>query len=48
MRIIIAGGDGFCGWPTALYLSKKGHEITIVDNLREGTGMMSDIVSQIR
>ncbi|MBD2870343.1 NAD-dependent epimerase/dehydratase family protein [Paenibacillus arenilitoris] len=33
MRIAIAGGDGFCGWPTALYLSKKGHEVTIIDNL---------------
>jgi UDP-sulfoquinovose synthase len=33
MRVLIAGGDGFCGWPTALYLSKKGHEITIIDNL---------------
>jgi UDP-sulfoquinovose synthase len=33
MRIVVAGGDGFCGWPTALYLSKKGHEVTIIDNL---------------
>lgn len=33
MKIIVAGGDGFCGWPTALYLSKRGHDITIVDNL---------------
>lgn len=33
MRIIVAGGDGFCGWPTALYLSKQCHEVTIVDNL---------------
>jgi UDP-sulfoquinovose synthase len=33
MRIVVAGGDGFCGWPTALYLSRKGHEVTIVDNL---------------
>lgn len=33
MRIIVAGGDGFCGWPTALYLSNKGHDVTIVDNL---------------
>ncbi|MYL64835.1 NAD-dependent epimerase/dehydratase family protein [Bacillus hwajinpoensis] len=33
MRIIVAGGDGFCGWPTALYLSKQGHEVTIVDNM---------------
>lgn len=33
MRIIVAGGDGFCGWPTALYLSKQGHQVSIVDNL---------------
>lgn len=33
MRIIVAGGDGFCGWPTALYLSNQGHEVTIADNL---------------
>ena len=33
MRIIVAGGDGFCGWPTALYLSEKGHEVTILDNM---------------
>lgn len=32
MRIIVAGGDGFCGWPTALYLSKQGHEVSIIDN----------------
>lgn len=32
MKIIIAGGDGFCGWPTALYLSKKGHNVAIIDN----------------
>lgn len=33
MKIVVAGGDGFCGWPTALYLSKQGHDVTIVDNL---------------
>ncbi|HEY2441801.1 MAG TPA: NAD-dependent epimerase/dehydratase family protein [Streptosporangiaceae bacterium] len=33
MRILVLGGDGFCGWPTALYLSDKGHEVVIVDNL---------------
>jgi UDP-sulfoquinovose synthase len=33
MRIIVLGGDGFCGWPTALHLSARGHEVTIVDNL---------------
>ena len=33
MRLIVAGGDGFCGWPTALYLSAQGHEVFILDNL---------------
>ena len=33
MRILIAGGDGFCGWPTVLYFSERGHEVAIVDNL---------------
>lgn len=33
MRIIVAGGDGFCGWPTALYLSKQGNEVAIIDNM---------------
>lgn len=33
MKIIVFGGDGFCGWPTVLHLSSLGHEIVIVDNL---------------
>ncbi|MGD0603796.1 MAG: NAD-dependent epimerase/dehydratase family protein [Streptosporangiaceae bacterium] len=33
MRILVLGGDGFCGWPTSLYLSDRGHDVTIVDNL---------------
>jgi UDP-sulfoquinovose synthase len=32
MRISVLGGDGYCGWATALYLSKKGHSVSIVDN----------------
>ena len=32
MRVLVAGGDGFCGWPTALYLSAQGHEVLIADN----------------
>src|SRR6187455_1136738 len=32
MRILVLGGDGFCGWPTALHLSDLGHQVTIVDN----------------
>lgn len=31
--IIVFGGDGFCGWPTALGLSNAGYDIIIVDNL---------------
>jgi UDP-sulfoquinovose synthase len=33
LRILILGGDGFCGWPTSLHLSASGHEVAIVDNL---------------
>src|SRR4030088_457698 len=33
MRVLVLGGDGFCGWPTSLYLSDRGHDVTIVDNL---------------
>ena len=32
LKIAVLGGDGFCGWATALYLSRKGHSIAIVDN----------------
>eukprot|EP00747_Dinoflagellata_sp_TGD_P163239 gnl/TRDRNA2_/TRDRNA2_181701_c0_seq1.p1 gnl/TRDRNA2_/TRDRNA2_181701_c0~~gnl/TRDRNA2_/TRDRNA2_181701_c0_seq1.p1 ORF type:complete len:579 (+),score=101.87 gnl/TRDRNA2_/TRDRNA2_181701_c0_seq1:50-1786(+) len=30
---LVLGGDGFCGWPTALHLSENGHKVVIVDNL---------------
>ncbi|MEP7025175.1 MAG: NAD-dependent epimerase/dehydratase family protein [Actinomycetota bacterium] len=33
MRVLVLGGDGFCGWPTTLYLSDRGHDITVLDNL---------------
>ncbi len=33
VKVLVLGGDGFCGWPTSLHLSAKGHEIKIVDNL---------------
>jgi UDP-sulfoquinovose synthase len=32
MKIAVLGGDGYCGWATALYLSGKGHSVAIVDN----------------
>ena len=33
MKVLVLGGDGFCGWPTSLNLSDNGHDVTIVDNL---------------
>ncbi len=33
MRVLVLGGDGYLGWPTALHLSRAGHEVGIVDNL---------------
>ncbi|MGB6872354.1 MAG: NAD-dependent epimerase/dehydratase family protein [Acidobacteriaceae bacterium] len=33
MKVIIIGGDGYCGWATALYLSDRGYEVAIVDSL---------------
>jgi UDP-sulfoquinovose synthase len=33
MKVLVLGGDGFCGWPTSLYLSNAGHDVVIVDNL---------------
>jgi UDP-sulfoquinovose synthase len=33
MKILVLGGDGFCGWPTSLHLSAQGHDVQVVDNL---------------
>ncbi|MBS1885203.1 MAG: NAD-dependent dehydratase, partial [Actinobacteria bacterium] len=43
MRILILGGDGYLGWPTALRFSAAGHEVAVVDNFNrrrwvEGAG----------
>lgn len=32
MKVGVLGGDGYCGWPTALYLSARGHSVSIADN----------------
>jgi UDP-sulfoquinovose synthase len=37
LRIVVLGGDGFCGWPTTLHLSRLGHDLVIVDNLSRRT-----------
>src|SRR3990167_5579042 len=50
MKIIILGGDGFCGWPSALYLSNKGCDIVICDNFSRraiGNFLISDSLTPI-
>src|SRR5260370_38367590 len=32
MKILVLGGDGYLGWPTALHLSESGHEVAVADN----------------
>ena len=32
MRILVLGGDGYLGWPTAMYLSARGHTVGVIDN----------------
>ena len=52
MKVLILGGDGFCGWPTSLHFAARDHEVTIADNLvrretdRElGCGSLTPIAS---
>jgi UDP-sulfoquinovose synthase len=33
MKVLVIGGDGYCGWATALYLSNRGYEVGILDSL---------------
>ncbi|MGQ9866324.1 MAG: NAD-dependent epimerase/dehydratase family protein [Pseudanabaenaceae cyanobacterium] len=33
MKVLVIGGDGYCGWATALYLSNRGYEVGVFDNL---------------
>jgi UDP-sulfoquinovose synthase len=33
MKVLVVGGDGYCGWATALYLSERGYDVAIVDSL---------------
>ncbi len=34
-KVFVLGGDGFCGWPTSLFLSNQGHEAVVVDILSQ-------------
>lgn len=40
MKVMVLGGDGYLGWPTAMHLASRGHEVTVVDNyLRRRTSI---------
>ncbi|MGB0797698.1 MAG: NAD-dependent epimerase/dehydratase family protein [Planktomarina sp.] len=52
MKIIVLGGDGFCGWPTSLHLVNEGHNVVVVDNMSRrkideelSSGSLTDIAS---
>ena len=52
MRILVLGGDGYLGWSTAMYFSKRGHTVAVVDNflrrmmhLERGTDSLTPIQS---
>src|SRR3954469_13123129 len=52
MRVLILGGDGYLGWPTAMRFSARGHEVSVVDNFsrrrwheRHGTDSLTPIRS---
>ncbi len=52
MRVLILGGDGYLGWPTAMHLSAAGHEILLVDNylrrhmsIELGAGSLTPVLS---
>ena len=50
MKVLITGGDGFCGWPTSLKFASEGHDVTIVDNLvrrKIDTDLSSNSVTEI-
>ena len=48
MKIMVLGGDGYCGWATALYLSTKGHAVSIVDNFIRRSGIMNSARKLLR
>ncbi|MES0488511.1 MAG: NAD-dependent epimerase/dehydratase family protein [Leptospirales bacterium] len=54
-HVLILGGDGYLGWPTAMYFSERGYEVTVVDNYlrrfgsqRLDTGLLFDVPNLIQ
>ena len=48
MRILVLGGDGYLGWPTAMYLSARGHDVGVVDNFAKRRWEMELNVEPLR
>jgi UDP-sulfoquinovose synthase len=47
MRVLILGGDGYLGWPTAMHLAAKGHETAVADNYLRRTICMEQNVAPL-
>lgn len=47
MRILILGGDGYLGWPTAMYFSAQGHDVMVVDNFAKRRWELEDGVEPL-
>ena len=47
MRVLILGGDGYLGWPTAVQLSARGYDVTIVDNYLRRNLMRNEDVAPL-
>ena len=46
MKVLILGGDGYLGWPTAMNLTAAGHDVVVVDNYLVGISAERKIVSR--
>ena len=47
MRILILGGDGYLGWPTAMYFSARGHDVMVLDNFAKRRWELEDGVQPL-
>ncbi|MEG3618577.1 NAD-dependent epimerase/dehydratase family protein [Magnetovibrio sp. PR-2] len=48
MRILVLGGDGYLGWPTAMHFSKRGDEVWIIDNFAKRRWEMEEGIEPLR
>ena len=48
MKILIAGGDGYLGWPTAMYLSSMGYEVAVLDNFAKRQWELEDGIQPLQ